>query len=242
MHKTILNDIDWEDFDNHVVIVSGCQDLIDYAIRKGLVYKTTSVIREATEENIRDKHVVCAAGSLPVRLASVTASITEISLHVTPEVSGKISEISRKEFALIANEPISYKVGQAESFADKYERGYYNWASAGDVWDSDNPILSAAEFNKRAGSIRKSLKSDIEFLRDIENDYYDFYRNMQRVEHKLYNMADTAMIGNKMQNFIRFSTKSIIKTAMDSVYAIHEMAQSMGWITKKELEKYEKSE
>jgi len=72
---------------------------------KGLISDQTPVVSHVTENDVRGKHVV---GVLPLRLAALAASVTEIPLDLSPEDRGRELDLARVRE--IAGDPVTYQV------------------------------------------------------------------------------------------------------------------------------------
>ena len=68
------------------VIVTRHPALLQYLQKQGLVPADTPVLAHASEADVQGKHVI---GVLPMRLASVTAKLTEVSMTVPAELRGQ---------------------------------------------------------------------------------------------------------------------------------------------------------
>lgn len=87
------------------IIVTRHEALIQYLIEQGVVEEGTKVISHATPEDVNGKHVI---GVLPLRLAALTAKVTEVPLNIPAEMRGK--ELSIKDVRKYAGEITSYEV------------------------------------------------------------------------------------------------------------------------------------
>ena len=87
------------------VVVTRHQALIEYLIELGLITPETPVISHASPDQIKGKDVI---GVLPLSLASLAKSITEIPLTLTPEDRGR--ELSIERLRKIAGNPRTYSV------------------------------------------------------------------------------------------------------------------------------------
>ena len=87
------------------VVVTRHPALIQYLIEKGLANESVKVISHASPDDIRGKDVI---GVLPLSLACLAESVTEIPLKLDESMRGK--ELSIDEMREIAGEPVVYKV------------------------------------------------------------------------------------------------------------------------------------
>ena len=121
------------------VVITRHQALVQYLIELGLITAETPVISHASAENVQGKDVI---GVLPLSLASLAKSITEIPLALTPEDRGRELDIER--IREIAGSPTTYTVIQHTTCkkcgltAFPYEQ----WADGSALcWDCrDNPV------------------------------------------------------------------------------------------------------
>lgn len=67
------------------VVVTRHPALITYLVEVGLVQEGVEVVSHADEDAVRGKHVI---GVLPLRLAALAASLTEVPLILPPELRG----------------------------------------------------------------------------------------------------------------------------------------------------------
>lgn len=87
------------------IVITRHSGLVDYLIDIGLIDQNTPVIAHATAEDVRDKHVI---GVLPLSLAALAASITELPLALPPELRGV--ELTSAEVRQFGGAPITYVV------------------------------------------------------------------------------------------------------------------------------------
>ena len=97
--------MDIQDQRDNVVVVTRHQALVDYLIEIGMTGHDTPVISHASKEAVAGKDVI---GVLPLRLASVAASVTEVPLALGPEHRGR--ELTLREVRALAGEPVAYDV------------------------------------------------------------------------------------------------------------------------------------
>jgi len=88
------------------IVVTRHPALVQYMVEQGLVKKTVDVLTHVdSPEQIRGRHVF---GVLPLSLAALTASVTEIPLDLKIEDRGK--ELSIERLREIAGTPATYTV------------------------------------------------------------------------------------------------------------------------------------
>ena len=85
------------------IVVTRHPALVDYLHEQGIVPTDTPVVAHASEETVRGKRVV---GVLPLRLAALAESVTEVPLALTAEDRGRDLPIERVRE--IAGEPVTY--------------------------------------------------------------------------------------------------------------------------------------
>ena len=88
-------------------VVTRHQSLVDYLIEQGIVSQEEGfeVITHATPEDVKGKDVI---GVLPLSLACLANTITEVPLKLTPEDRGK--ELTLARVKEIAGDPVTYEV------------------------------------------------------------------------------------------------------------------------------------
>ena len=89
------------------VVVTRHEGLATYLVPEGIISQGTRVISHAREEDVRGKRVV---GVLPLRLAALATSVTEIALDIPKEKRGE--ELSAQEVRqfIIGGGAVTYKV------------------------------------------------------------------------------------------------------------------------------------
>lgn len=87
------------------IVVTRHPALVELLIERGIVEQGTPVITHATPEQVAGKDVI---GVLPLSLAALANSVTEIPLALTPDMRGK--ELSIETLRSIAGEAVTYKV------------------------------------------------------------------------------------------------------------------------------------
>lgn len=89
----------------NTIVVTRHEALIEYLLEIGLITKDTPVISHANPEEIKGKDVI---GVLPLSLAVLTNTITEVPLKLTPEDRGR--ELSLERLKEISDSPRTYTV------------------------------------------------------------------------------------------------------------------------------------
>jgi hypothetical protein len=88
------------------IIVTRHSALVDLLIERGVINGDEEVISHATSEDITGKNVI---GVLPLRLASMAKTVTEVPLKLTADDRGK--ELPIERLREIADDPVTYTVG-----------------------------------------------------------------------------------------------------------------------------------
>lgn len=89
------------------IVVTRHAALAELLVERGIVEAGTHVITHATPEQVAGKDVI---GVLPLSLASLANSVTEVPLALTPELRGK--ELDLETLRSIAGEAVTYKVNR----------------------------------------------------------------------------------------------------------------------------------
>lgn len=89
------------------IVVTRHQALIELLKEHGLIDEATPVIEHATPDDVRGRDVI---GVLPLSLAALAKSVTEIPLDIQPEDRGK--ELLLERLREIAGEPQTYVVNK----------------------------------------------------------------------------------------------------------------------------------
>lgn len=87
------------------VVVTRHRALVEYLIEIGLVPNGTPVIEHATEDDVSGAHVI---GVLPVHLAALALSYTEIPLNAPKDTRGQ--ELNLDDVRKYAGRPRTFKV------------------------------------------------------------------------------------------------------------------------------------
>lgn len=98
------------------VVVTRHESLVQYLREKGIVSEGVRVITHAEPKDVIEKDVI---GVLPLHLAVLAYSVTEVPLAMTPEDRGK--ELSLERIREIAG---SLRVYYVRSLSDEYEDGH----------------------------------------------------------------------------------------------------------------------
>jgi len=89
----------------NTIVVTRHPALVALLRERGLIGEDVSVLQHVTSEDVQGKHVI---GVLPLSLAALAASITEVPLNLSPELRGK--EIDLETLRKVAGEAVTYKV------------------------------------------------------------------------------------------------------------------------------------
>jgi hypothetical protein len=87
------------------IVVTRHPALVQLLIERGLIRPGTPAIEHATPEDVRGRHVI---GVLPLSLAAIAATVTEIELRLTPDQRGR--ELTLDELRPIAGPARTYVV------------------------------------------------------------------------------------------------------------------------------------
>jgi putative CRISPR-associated protein (TIGR02620 family) len=137
---------DFKDADGELrstlIIVTRHKALVEYLVNKGIVSKNTHVISHATASDIEGKHVI---GVLPMHMAALAVSITEIPLDIPAEMRGK--ELSLEQVQEYAGEPVKYSVRTEEQIIEHAADTSNRVAANSDHWCGHDAALSIIAFN-----------------------------------------------------------------------------------------------
>lgn len=97
-------------------IITRHQSLVSYLQEIGLSDGTEEVLSHASADDVRGQDVI---GVLPLSLASVAKSVTEVPLALTPADRGQ--ELSLERLREIAGDPVTYRVFSEGSFRSATE-------------------------------------------------------------------------------------------------------------------------
>ena len=87
------------------VVVTRHAALVDLLRERGIIGAGARVLEHATPEDVRERHVI---GVLPLNLAALATSVTEIPLALAPELRGK--ELDLDTLRAIAGDAVTYEV------------------------------------------------------------------------------------------------------------------------------------
>lgn len=94
------------------LIVTRHAALVEYIFECGLAPRDTEVVAHATAEQVRGRHCI---GPMPMRLAALAASVTEIPLNLPPHL--RRVELTLDQVRTLAREPETYVVMTPEAYA-----------------------------------------------------------------------------------------------------------------------------
>lgn len=92
-----------------MIVVTRHTALVELLRRRGVLSSAARVIPHATAEDVRGQEIV---GVLPLALAALAASVTEIPLSIPEEWRGR--ELTLEELESIAGAPVTYRVVRQE--------------------------------------------------------------------------------------------------------------------------------
>lgn len=95
------------------IVITRHPALVAYLQEIGMVDDGVRVITHATPADVRGKHVI---GVLPLRLAALAASVTEVTLDIPAELRGQ--ELTLDQIRQYAGEPATYVVARKEAGDD----------------------------------------------------------------------------------------------------------------------------
>jgi putative CRISPR-associated protein (TIGR02620 family) len=87
------------------VVVTRHLGLVEYLIELGLCSSSAQVISHATVEDVKGKHVI---GVLPLSLAVVAESVTEVPMSIPAELRGQ--ELTLEQMRMYGGKPRTYRV------------------------------------------------------------------------------------------------------------------------------------
>jgi putative CRISPR-associated protein (TIGR02620 family) len=91
------------------IIITRHKALVEFLIETGMVTAETPIIAHATSKDVEGMHVI---GVLPLHLAALAATVTEIPLDIPAELRGK--ELDLDQVRRFAGDPVTYSVRKAE--------------------------------------------------------------------------------------------------------------------------------
>lgn len=87
------------------VVVTRHYALVQFLVKRKMIGANTPIIAHAKAEDVRDKDVI---GVLPLRLAALAASVTEVPMDIPAELRGQ--ELSLEQVEAFSGEPVKYTV------------------------------------------------------------------------------------------------------------------------------------
>jgi len=74
------------------IVVTRHKALVQFLVKRQMIGANTPIIAHASEEDVRGKDVI---GVLPLRLAALAASVTEVPMDIPAELRGRNYPLSR---------------------------------------------------------------------------------------------------------------------------------------------------
>ena len=93
----------------NTIIITRHTALVELLEERGIINRTEPVLSHATPGDVMGMHVI---GVLPLSLAALAASVTEVPLSLAPEDRGKELDIDRLRD--IAGDPVTYVVAERD--------------------------------------------------------------------------------------------------------------------------------
>ena len=87
------------------LVVTRHKALFSYLLEKGIVAENTPVLTHVTSDEVKDHDVI---GVLPLHLAALTKTVTEIPLNIPKELRGK--ELTLTQVRQYAGNPVTYNI------------------------------------------------------------------------------------------------------------------------------------
>ena len=88
-----------------MIVVTRHKSLVEYLRQEGIIDDNCTVIEHASPAEVRGQHVV---GVVPLRLAALAASVTEIPLDIPAELRG--TELGIEDIRRYAGKHVTYRV------------------------------------------------------------------------------------------------------------------------------------
>ena len=95
--------------DKNTIIITRHAALVELLTERGIIDGTEPLLSHATPEDVRGRHVV---GVLPLSLAAIAASVTEVPLALAPEDRGQ--ELGIDRLREIAGDAVTYVVAERD--------------------------------------------------------------------------------------------------------------------------------
>ena len=87
------------------VVVTRHKALVQFLVKRKMIGANTPIIAHAKAEDVLGKDVI---GVLPLRLASLASSVTEVPMDIPAELRGQ--ELSLEQVEAFSGEPVKYTV------------------------------------------------------------------------------------------------------------------------------------
>jgi putative CRISPR-associated protein (TIGR02620 family) len=115
------------------VVVTRHKALVEFLIETKRIPAETPVLSHVTSKDVEDKHVI---GVLPLHLAALAATVTEVPLDIPAELRGK--ELDLEQVRQFAGDPVKYSVRKeadtrlfAYNLGNMVAEGSDNWLGCG---------------------------------------------------------------------------------------------------------------
>ena len=126
------------------VIVTRHKSLVEYLTQKGILplHSKARVITHASEKDVKGKHVI---GVLPLRLASLAASITEVPLDLPADLRGR--ELTLQDIIRYAGAPITYSIKNTCDITNNAKKISDSVAGNSDCWIASSVVRMLYKFH-----------------------------------------------------------------------------------------------
>ena len=132
------------------IVVTRHKALVEFLIETGMVTAETPIIAHVTSKDVEGMHVI---GVLPLHLAALAATVTEIPLDIPAELRGK--ELDLEQVRRFAGDPVTYSVRKEEDvkhfahlLGNIVAQGSDNWLANG----TEDDILHFNGLPSRCGT------------------------------------------------------------------------------------------
>lgn len=135
----------------NTIIVTRHKALVEFLIETGMVTAETPILSHVNAEDVDGRHVI---GVLPMHLAALAATVTEIPLDIPAELRGK--ELDLEQVRQFASDPVTYSIRKEEDvkqfahlLGNIVAQGSDNWLANG----TEDDILRFNGLPARCGTI-----------------------------------------------------------------------------------------